>query len=179
VKIAATVTLAMVSALAAAAPAAADASVSIGDDFYAPATVTISPGETVTWSHEGQRPHTVTADDGSFDSSPNCPNQINQCMQNGDTYSQTFNSVGTFDYFCKVHGQAMSGSVVVEAAATTPPGGGDGGDGGGGGEGDATDGDALPTTGPGPFGTLYALLGVLFLLTGGLILRVLGRRRRA
>ncbi len=170
------VMLALVLALAAAAPAAADTSVSIGDNFYDPATVTIAVGETVTWSHDGQQPHTVTADDGSFDSSPNCPTVITQCMETGDTYSHAFNSAGSFDYFCKVHGQSMSGTVVVEAAGTTPPPG--DGDGGGGGGGDGG-GEPLPHTGPGTFGRLFAPLGALMLLTGGLVLLLLGRRRRA
>lgn len=168
-------TLALLFALGTAAPAAADASVSMGDNFYDPSSVTVGVGETVTWTNNGQQPHTVTANDGSFDSSPNCPSQINQCMQAGDSYSQTFNSVGSFDYFCKVHGQSMSGTVVVEAAGTTPAPGGDGGDGEGedGGEG------ALPSTGPGPFVTLLAPIGAALLLTGGLLLRVLVRRSRA
>jgi LPXTG-motif cell wall-anchored protein len=174
VNIGAPALLAVVIVLAAAAPAAADASVSMGDNFYDPSTVTVTAGETVTWTHTGELPHTVTADDGSFDSSPNCPDQTNQCMQSGDSFSQTFNSEGNFGYFCKVHGQSMSGTVVVEAGGTGPAPGGDGG-----GEGDATGDDALPRTGPGPFGGIAALLGALVLLTGGLVLRVLGRRRRA
>jgi plastocyanin len=176
VKLGAPVTLAAVIVLAAAAPAAADASVSMGDNFYDPATVTVTVGETVTWTNNGQLSHTVTADNGSFDSSPNCPTVITDCMESGDSYSQSFNSAGSFDYFCKVHGQSMSGTVVVQAGGTSPsPGDGDG-DGDGGGSGD---GGALPSTGPGPFGQLLAPLGALLLVMAGLVFRLSGRRKRA
>jgi plastocyanin len=167
------VTLAALIVLGTAAPAAADAGVSMGDNFYDPATVTVTVGETVTWSHVGQAPHTVTADNGSFDSSPNCPTLLTDCMENGDSYSQTFNSAGSFDYFCKVHGQSMSGTVVVEAGGTSPPPGDGGGDEGGGG-----DGGALPSTGPGPFGQLLVPLGVLLLAMAGLMLWLSARRKR-
>jgi LPXTG-motif cell wall-anchored protein len=159
--------------LAVAAPAmAADESVSIGDNFYSPATVTITEGDTVTWTNNGQAPHSVTADNGSFDSSPSCP--AAGCMENGDTYSHTFSSGGTFDYFCKVHGQSMSGTVVVEAAG----GGGGGGGGGTGGGGTPTTDGQLPNTGPEPLAVLFPAVGLLsVLMAGGLL--ILLRRRRA
>jgi LPXTG-motif cell wall-anchored protein len=93
-------------------------------------------------------------------------------MESGDSYSQTFDSAGRVDYFCKVHGQSMSGTVVVQAGGTSPgPGDGDG-DGGGGG-----DGGALPRTGP--FGQPWAPLAALMLLMAGLVLRLSARRKRA
>ncbi|MFN2589374.1 MAG: plastocyanin/azurin family copper-binding protein, partial [Actinomycetota bacterium] len=111
------------------APAfAATTAVSIGDNFYSPEQVTIAVGDTVVWTHNGQAPHSVTADDGSFDSSPTCP--ATGCLETGDTYSHTFTTAGTFGYFCKVHGQSMSGSVVVKAPGSTNGGGGGGGGGG-------------------------------------------------
>ncbi len=150
---------------AVAAPAfAADKSVSVGDNFYSPPTVTISVGDSVTWTNNGQAPHTVTADNGSFDSSPSCPDNFDTCMQPGDTYSHTFNTAGTFGYFCKVHGQSMSGTVVVQGAGGSPapsePG--------------AT---GLPNTGSGPETAPFLWLGVLFVLCGGVVLFALRRRR--
>ena len=49
------------------AKVAAAKTVSIGDNFYSPATVTINVGDTVTWQNDGAAPHSATADNGSFD----------------------------------------------------------------------------------------------------------------
>ena len=86
---------------------AATATVSLGDNFYNPATVTINVGDTVQWNWTGANPHTVTATGGEFDSgSP---------MTSG-TFSHTFATAGTFNYQCKVHGTAMTGVVTVQQA---------------------------------------------------------------
>jgi LPXTG-motif cell wall-anchored protein len=96
----------------AAGPALA-ASVGVQDFSYSPQTVTIKAGESVTWTSSGPSPHTVTADDGSFDSGTLNP---------GDSFSHTFATAGTFQYHCQFHvAQGMVGTVVVQAAATTPP----------------------------------------------------------
>jgi LPXTG-motif cell wall-anchored protein len=143
---------------------ASAASVSMGDNFYSPTTVTIPVGDSVTWTNNGQAPHTVTADNGSFDSSPDCPGNINSCMFNGDTYTRTFNSAGTFGYTCKVHGASMSGTVVVQADGTAPGPGDPGGD--------------LPNTGPSDATMIILALGT-GLLVGGATLALVLRRRRA
>lgn len=86
-------------------------------------TVTVQVGGSVTWTHnDGSTMHTVTADDGSFDSSPNCSPTVDplpptgDCMQQGDTFTVTFSAPGTFTYHCKVH-PSMTGTVqVVEAS---------------------------------------------------------------
>jgi plastocyanin len=89
--------------------------VSAVDFQFQPQTVTINAGDTVVWTNNGQVQHTVTADDNSFDSGLLSP---------GQTFSQTFNTPGTFPYHCSIHGAAggigMSGTVVVQAAAAAP-----------------------------------------------------------
>jgi plastocyanin len=84
---------------------AATVNVDVDDNFYAPATITINVGDTVQWNFIGELPHTVSASDASFDSGG---------PQTAGTFSFTFNTAGTFNYLCGVHGQAMSGSVVVQ-----------------------------------------------------------------
>jgi plastocyanin len=77
--------------------------VQVVDFAFDPATVTVPAGATVTWTNGGSRPHTVTADDGSFDSGRLDP---------GEQFSQTFDQPGTFTYFCGFHPE-MQGSIVV------------------------------------------------------------------
>jgi plastocyanin len=113
----------------AAAPAPAQAapaaqpqtfSIDIEDNKFTPNKITVPVGATVVWTHKGQKPHTVTADDGSFDS---------QELANGATFQQTFSAAGTFPFFCAFHGgkggEGMAGAIVVaeaSAAAKLPPG---------------------------------------------------------
>lgn len=92
------------------------AEVNVGEQSYSPAQVSIAAGESVTWSYGGSNSHSVTADDGSFDSSPTCGQLLGPCL--GPSFSHQFNSPGTFSYHCRVV-QAMVGTVVVQAASTT------------------------------------------------------------
>ncbi|MGB0385402.1 MAG: cupredoxin domain-containing protein [Ardenticatenaceae bacterium] len=80
-------------------------------DFeFAPQAVTITAGHTVTWTNDGNAPHTVTGSDDSWDSGT---------MSSGDTYSFTFNEPGTYQYYCRFHGTAdgsgMAAVITVEA----------------------------------------------------------------
>lgn len=70
---------------------------------YSPASITVHVGDTVTWTNAGTVGHTVTADDGSFDSG---------MLDVGASWSYTFNSPGTFAYHCTPH-PWMKGTVVV------------------------------------------------------------------
>ena len=85
------------------AAAQESAAVSIVDFAFQPSSVEIATGGTVTWTNMGQAPHTVTADDGSFDSGTLSP---------GATFSQTFATAGTFTYHCNIHPQ-MTATVIV------------------------------------------------------------------
>ena len=96
---------------------------STGDNFFAPASISVFVGDTVTWKNDGATQHSATADDGSFDTG---------IFGAGQSRSQTFNSPGTFSYFCTVHGQSQSGTVNVSAASSDGGGGGGAGGGGGG-----------------------------------------------
>ena len=85
------------------------------DGCFIPSPVTIPVGGTVTWENNDTAAHTSTAGSategpsGVFDSS---------LIMAGSSFSHTFDSAGTFDYFCMVH-PWMAGSVIVvdEAAA--------------------------------------------------------------
>ena len=96
---------------------AATVTVSMQNVAYSPQQVTIAVGDTVTWTNDDPFAHSVTADDGSFDSSPGCPGGA--CIDPGGTYSHTFTSAGTFTYHCRIHGSAMTGTVVVTGGQVT------------------------------------------------------------
>jgi plastocyanin len=97
---------------------AASASVTMGDFFFAPGSVTVAVGDTVTWSNTGQAPHNATANDASF-KTPD--------LNNGESASHQFTAAGTFGYICTIHPN-MKGTVRVLSAAGTGGGGGGGGD---------------------------------------------------
>lgn len=111
------VALAALSWVAAPLPARGDASVTMQRSRFIPREVTISVGESVTWTNEDGVGHSVTADDGSFDSHPNCGSPIGgECMGRGDDFTHTFTRAGRFAYYCRTHGspgQGMTGSVTV------------------------------------------------------------------
>ncbi len=86
----------------------ASAAVTIVDFAFEPASVTIPRGSTVTWTHAGSAPHTVT---GGFGDSGT--------LASGQVFSHTFTEAGTFDYVCQFHPQ-MTGQIVVEGAAEAP-----------------------------------------------------------
>lgn len=77
--------------------------ISITNFAFAPLTLTIPAGSTVTWTNVDEEPHTVVASDGSFHSPG---------MGTGATYSYTFTNGGTYDYVCSIH-PFMHGTVVV------------------------------------------------------------------
>ena len=70
---------------------------------FDPGTVTIKSGAKVTWVFEDSSKHNVTATDKSFKSAD---------LSSGGTYSTTFNTAGTYSYFCSIH-QYMTGKVIV------------------------------------------------------------------
>ncbi len=72
---------------------------------FKPAEVTVAVGDTVTWTNNDSVGHDVTAD--SFSSGES------GAMAPGDTFEQTFDEAGSFDYVCTVH-PGMEGTVVVE-----------------------------------------------------------------
>jgi hypothetical protein len=83
-------------------PPVAPAAVDIHDYAFAPKTMTVPVGTTVTWSNHDTDSHTVT---GSGLKS--------KSFGKGGTYSYTFAKSGTFSYSCSLHPQ-MKGTVAVQ-----------------------------------------------------------------
>jgi plastocyanin len=82
----------------------AETEVLISNFTFGPGTLTIDVGTTVTWRNEDTAPHTATADDGSFDSGS---------LAQGETFSHTFDTAGTYRYICTIH-PSMVGEITVE-----------------------------------------------------------------
>lgn len=84
--------------------AASDTAVTIDNFAFLPETVTITVGSAATWTNQQGVAHTVTADDGSFDSGD---------LASNATFDRTFDTAGTFSYHCSIHA-TMTGTVIVE-----------------------------------------------------------------
>ena len=80
--------------------------VAVSNFQFAPRSVTVKAGGTVTWSNN-EGTHTVTADDDSWES---------PTLKAGQTFSRRFDRPGTYPYHCSFHGSPgghMSGVVNV------------------------------------------------------------------
>jgi hypothetical protein len=77
--------------------------VSVQFQAFGPSQLDVLPGESVEWDNVSERTHTVTADDGSFDSGDFDP---------GATFTVAFPDVGTIAYHCTKHA-GMTGEVDV------------------------------------------------------------------
>ena len=99
-----------------------DVTVSSGDNFFAPKTITVPVGTTIEWENIGQENHSVTSNDGSWDSSLACPTA--GCWAPGQTFIHTFDRAGTFAYYCKLHGTPAgtghAGTVIVVPPGSVP-----------------------------------------------------------
>ena len=71
---------------------------------YSPSSITINVGDTIVWTNYDSASHTVTSNDGTFDSGG---------ISTGSTFSFTFTNAGTFNYHCSPHPN-MTGSVTVQ-----------------------------------------------------------------
>jgi len=95
------------SVLFAKAQTAAAAAVGIDNFTFNPQTVTVKAGTTVTWTNKDDIPHGIAATNNAFKRSP--------ALDTDDSFSFTFTTPGTYQYFCYVHPH-MTGTIVVEAA---------------------------------------------------------------
>jgi plastocyanin len=80
--------------------------------FYDPSPANIAVGTTVTWTNNDATLHTVYS--GSPDDAANSGKLFkSDFMAKGKTFSHTFDTAGTFDYYCTLH-PFMIGQVVVK-----------------------------------------------------------------
>jgi plastocyanin len=86
------------------AKVAAGPQVHIDNFQFSPATLTIPPGTTVTWTNQDDMVHTVTSASKVFSSAS---------LETDDIFSYTFTTPGTYTYFCKLHPH-MTATVIVQ-----------------------------------------------------------------
>jgi plastocyanin len=84
---------------------------------FSPASVTIQPGDTVQWTWSDDF-HSSTS------GSPGSPSGLwdSGILNKGATFSHTFNTAGSFPYYCTPHGSCcgMTGTVTVSGPTPTP-----------------------------------------------------------
>src|SRR5262245_27814395 len=79
--------------------------VTIDNFSFAPQTLTVKAGTTVTWTNRDDIPHGIGSSNNAFKKSV--------ALDTDDSYSYTFTTPGTYQYFCYLHPK-MVGSIVVE-----------------------------------------------------------------
>jgi plastocyanin len=88
------------------------ATVEIKSFSFQPASIAVPAGGTVTWINRDTVAHTVTADDGSFNSP--------RIAGSGGMFERAFSEPGTYKYHCTPH-PSMKGEVVVTPAPASDP----------------------------------------------------------
>lgn len=91
---------------------AASQAVMMEDYAYSPSTLTARVGDTVTWTNHDQAPHDVQT--------TSAPVAIKSALlSNGQSFSYTFTTPGTYSYYCSVHPD-MRAQVIVQPAPAAP-----------------------------------------------------------
>ena len=80
------------------------AQIVIKDFMFAPMTVKIKAGSSVTWLNKDDEPHNVVSDSGLFRSS---------ALDTDDNFSFRFDKPGTYRFVCSIHPK-MVGTITVE-----------------------------------------------------------------
>ncbi len=101
----ATVSCALLLALAAAPASATDANAIVMKNFnFMPMALTVPAGTTVTWTNEDGEPHTVTSVDGIFRSG---------ALDTNDSFKFKFDKPGVYKFLCTIHPR-MTGTITVK-----------------------------------------------------------------
>jgi plastocyanin len=92
--------------------------VTIQDNLFSPASVTVTKGQKVRWTNNGtDKAHTVTSN-GHTGAVFNCSPASSEDFHSGPIaktvpFEHTFNNPGTYAYHCDIHGCGMAGAVTV------------------------------------------------------------------
>jgi plastocyanin len=92
-------------------PAGHNHQVAMQDFRFAPDSLEVSVGDTVTWLNQGASQHTTTsgevgAPDGEWDSG---------VLSSGGSFMHVFTAAGNYHYYCQIHGSmGMTGVISAE-----------------------------------------------------------------
>ena len=73
------------------------------DFMFAPTSLTVAAGSTVTWTNRDDEPHTIVSEGGLFRSA---------ALDTNESFSFRFEKPGTYRYTCSIHPR-MVGTIVV------------------------------------------------------------------
>jgi plastocyanin len=76
----------------------------IKDFMFAPNSLAVKAGSTVTWANKDDEPHSVVSDTGLFRSG---------AVDTNETFSFKFDKPGTYHFTCAIHPR-MVGTIVVQ-----------------------------------------------------------------
>lgn len=79
--------------------------ITISNFTFNPKQITVKAGTTITWTNKDDIPHGIASANNAFARS--------QALDTDDGFSFTFNTPGTYQYFCYLHPN-MTGTIVVE-----------------------------------------------------------------
>ena len=71
---------------------------------FAPTSIVVTAGTTVSWENLDDEPHTVVSDDGHFRSAG---------LGQNDVFTFKFDTPGTYKFICSIHPHMM-GTIVVK-----------------------------------------------------------------
>jgi len=84
---------------------------------FEPASVTISKGDTVTWTNNAGFPHNIVFDEDAIPAGANAEALSHEDYLNapGETATSKFDVAGEYSYYCEPHqGAGMQGKVIVQ-----------------------------------------------------------------
>jgi plastocyanin len=84
---------------------------------FEPSTITISKGESVTWSNNAGFPHNLVFDEDAVPAGVNAESLSKEDYFNapGESYTTKFDVAGEYGYYCEPHqGAGMQGKVIVQ-----------------------------------------------------------------
>src|SRR5438132_11840425 len=90
---------------------AATSAVTIQNSAFAPASITVRVGDTVTWTKRDAFSRTSTSDTGEWDTGVSTA---------GDSHSFTFGGAATFAYACSIYSLMHAGRALQAAAPPHP-----------------------------------------------------------
>lgn len=88
-------------------PKKGTSAITITDNGFTPATLTVKVGTVVIWTNTGVVDHNVTSTNGPTLKSP-------LHITSGKTFSFKFTKAGTYNYNCTFHASFMIGKIIVK-----------------------------------------------------------------